>query len=216
MALFAKKVEYWASMTSYITLLVLARKKGGKPISYIVYAYNSAEAPFVMRSFFTLEDAQENVSCILDGYFQIPWEGFITTSGWLHHVASGGGYQIFPERVWVRVPVPKLICRKRNRKPIQFGDVGFLYRQARKELVMLEDDYICTNSEIIRMENNLDDGINEDGKRIRELEEIRDVLAEKLRLAKIKASNILNELKFVRSKKTGIPLPESFCKEEIV
>lgn len=216
MALFAKKVEYWASMTSYVALLIVAKKKGGTPISHIVYAYNSPEAPFVMRSFFSHEDAKKGAISQLAGYFSKSWDGFIVTSSWLHRVASGGGYQYFAEGTWVRVPVPKLKHRFRKRRSVQFGDYGFLYRQAKEELSLIKSDYNSTRVEIDSMNYNIASGYEEDENELEALETTRDQLEEKMRISATKVNNLLNEMRFVRSKKTGIPLKSSFCKEEIV
>lgn len=45
MANFARKIKYAASMCSFVALLEIARKKGGKAIKFILYRYSIDRKP---------------------------------------------------------------------------------------------------------------------------------------------------------------------------
>lgn len=146
MALFAKRLECWASEISYSAILAIAKKKGGNPISHIVYACESKgeDGHFVMRSFFSFEEARKHVASGLR-------DGFIVTSPWLNHVATG-----FYGDGWMRVPTPRIGPRKRGRRPPLFGDLGFLYRTAKAEEVE-------ANERMKTIEHELDELVEEYG-----------------------------------------------------
>ena len=200
MALFVKKLSYRASMTSYLAVLVLAKKKGGKPIEFIAYGHNIDGRPFVMQSFQTFDEAEKACS----RYWEIA--EFNTTTPWLHHVAAGGSYEQFPKVVWVRVPVPKKRCRWKKKRQIQIGDLGALYRLAKQEHHLIENELSSTSGEILCMEHNLEQGYEEDENVLEGLRLSEALLQEETEYARIKVMNIRCEMEHARSRRTGIPI----------
>lgn len=199
MALFAKRIDYGASMTSYVALLAIAKKKGGTPISYIVYGYNITDEPFVMLPFFTYDEAKQNT------YPPLWKEDGISTTAWLYPVAVGGAYQRHPEGTWVRVPTPRLVARKRGKKIPKFGDLGELYRIAKKEHAMLKQELIdlssmdgCSYEDIYWI--MMDDGEFSSPS----LQFVEAYNAE--RVAEMRVTNLRCEMEHARAKRTGIPI----------
>lgn len=198
MALFAKKLEYWASMNSYIAILAIAKKKGGVPISFIVYRYwfCDGRAGYQMRSFFTQEEAKKALFSRLH---------FAETTAWLNMAGAGGGYEQIPKGIWVRVPIPRIGGRKRKKKPMQIGEIGTLYRVAKTEEGISQEKLVTVKSEIYSFLEVIGAGDQSFGclaeKNIK-LQEAED----ELERAHAKLQNIRCEMEFVRSKRTGIPI----------
>lgn len=202
MALFAKKLEYWASPNSYIAILAIAKKKGGVPISFIVYRYwfCDGRAGYQMRSFFTQEEAGKALFSRLY---------FFETTAWLNRAGAGGGYEQIPKGIWVRVPVPRIGGRKRKKKPMQIGDLGLRYRIAKNEKEMLESELSSVLHEIWSLKENLDDGAFVKSEVFDELSSEEASLRATVDIAQMKVTNLYCEMEYARSARTGIPLSNS-------
>lgn len=196
MALFAKRLECWASEISYSAIIVIAKKKGGDPTSYIIYACEAKgeDCRFVMRSFFSHEEAKKYVA-------SKHGEDFHVTSPWLNHVATG-----FHGDGWMRVPTPRIGPRKRGKRPPLFGDLGFFYRTAKAEEAE-------ANERMKAIEKELDELVEEYGlEDARTLHSFKQLEAEKESVAEAwynaydRWAGVRCELEFVRSKNTGIPI----------
>jgi len=187
MALFAKMIEYCGSGTSYCAVIAVAKKKGGTPISHIVYANLEFGNRFLMHTFFSCEEAKRHVTSNLGNEH-------METSGWLHNAAKCDR--------WVRVPVPRIGGRKRRRKPMKVGDLGALYRLAKLEMESVRSDLAKINSEIFGHQNRPPE----------RLKIAREIAEEYLIAKRVRVSNVHHEMRFARSRRTGVPLPASFYK----
>lgn len=198
MALFAKRLDYWASEVEYSAVLAIAKKKGGNPTSYIVYSceVKGVDGRFVMRAFFSHDEARRHVALRSR-------DEFMVTSPWLNHVAtgfSGGG--------WMRVPTPRIGARKRRRKLPMFGDLGFLYRIARAE----ESE---ANERVKAVESQLDELFLEYGPDARSMQSFQRLEAEKMSADELwccaydKWARVRYEIEVARSKSTGIPISKT-------
>lgn len=199
MALFAKRLENWASEVMYGAILAIAKKKGGAPISYIVYRYIPAEdgTCFMMRPCFSQKEAKKLVT-------SGPQEEFMVTSSWLNHVATG-----FWGDGWMRVPTPRIGGRQRGRKPPLFGDLGYFYRKAKAE-------EFEAHEHLKAIERELDELIEEYGVKLaskrftfRQLCAEQEVATEAWHNAYDKWVSVRCEIEYARSKRTGIPINPS-------
>lgn len=200
MALFAKKLEYYGSKVGYLALLAIAKKKGGKSISYIIYIYNSSSG-WTMRSFFTLTEAQ-NATHFVGSRTLSP------TTEWLHRVASSGDYKEIPIGVWARVPVPCIGGRKRKKKQMQVGDLGVLYRLAESEKRNAQKRLQDLDLEIEKFDNQEEEyrALPRTYAARKKLTAAKDVVLAELALARLSVLNLRSEMEFARSRRTGIPL----------
>lgn len=140
MAYFAKKIKYCANEYSFVALLIIARKKGGEPIKFILYRYNmnglaemiefnANEKEKAIRSFpygpIVFEEPDKEFE---DGTEFLPkrrknlWQ---KTTGWLYKVGVGGWYQVYPGEIWVKVGRQSL--RERKKLRLRFGELGHLF-----------------------------------------------------------------------------------------
>lgn len=157
-----------------------------------------------MSSFFTFAEAH---GALFNRVARSP------STQWLHHVASGGAYGHFPEGTWVRVPIPRIGGRKRKKKPLQIGDLGYCYRVAKVEMEVLESELASVCHEIMSLEENFKDGAVAAKEAFDELVTEEASLREAVDLARMKVNNLHCEMEHTRSKRTGTPLSEtSFTK----
>lgn len=153
MAYFARKLQYGAhdgdAGAHYFALLELARKKGGRPVGFVLYrrimypAENRAEmirlsaetADEAVRRFWPSDE--RGVGKEFPGHRSDKWE---KTTLWLDSVATKCfGYKNDCEGVrpgsWARVgtPAPWRAARRKRKKPLQIGNLGhiLLAHQAR-------------------------------------------------------------------------------------
>lgn len=161
MAYFARKLRYGAhdgeEGVSYIALIELAKKKGGKPAGFVLYyrrlqhghpaikmiRLKAATAEEAIRRFWPYEeDGGEE----FPGWRSSRWE---QTTFWLNTVAVGGWFERFGYKskngavrfgAWVKVGTPPLWRKRRQKKPIQFGNLARLILTLRGRLRRLEDE----------------------------------------------------------------------------
>lgn len=192
-------------MVSYLALVVVAKKRGGTPISYIVYYHEGREKDRSLlwryRSFFTYEDA-------LKSMHQYDYSEFRPTSGWLHNVSAGGGYEQFPKGTWVRVPSPRIKGRRTRgkNKALQIDDLGNSYRLIKGEVRVLKGLLSEIESSLSCMKLNLEAGYEEDPGELEALRSECDAFSEQLDQLKRKLLNLRCEIEFARARRTGITL----------
>jgi hypothetical protein len=167
MTYFAQKLRYGAhdgeAGAHYIALLALAKKKGGRPIGFILYrrimhytAFSGKSRTDMIR--LSAETAQEAISRFwpsdaegrgkeFPGYHSERWE---KTTLWLDPVAAGGWYESFgyrhdgagirPSR-WARVAAPAPWSKRRGKKkPLQFGLPAHIILVDRARIRSIEED----------------------------------------------------------------------------
>lgn len=139
MAYFARKIRYAASPTSFIAFIVIAKKKGGEPIKYIVYRahFNDPKAPsgvYEMAEFNSLEDMKR----------YMPFGGLIEkwkkTTDWLYKVGTGGCFQEHRKGTWVKICSPYFRKRKKKKFVPKFGNLRHMLLIARKERELIEKE----------------------------------------------------------------------------
>lgn len=141
MAYFAKKIDYCANETSFVALIEIAKKKGGKPIKFILYRYamnygaemidfgnNKKKA----KKYFPYGPVvfEEEIDVISGGDCSyLPktrknlWK---KTTGWLYEVAIGGGYEIHSSGDWIKVGRPAIWKKHRRKMCLRFGELGHI------------------------------------------------------------------------------------------
>lgn len=137
MAYFARKLRYGAhdgdAGASYIALLELAKKKGGRPVEFILYRRimqryypNENRNEMIRLKAETAEEAirrfwpsDEGTGEEFPGNRSDRWK---KTTLWLDCVAVGGGYEQFRSGTWVRVGKPSPWSQRRRKRPLQFGN----------------------------------------------------------------------------------------------
>jgi hypothetical protein len=154
MAYFARKLSYGAhdgeASASYMALLELAKKKGGKPVGFVLYRrimqyfepkenrnemirLKAETAGEAIKRFWPSEDTGEE----FPGHKSNCWE---KTTLWLDCVAVGGGYELFHPGTWVRVGTPSLWSKRRKKKPLQFGNLAHILLVHEAQLRGLENE----------------------------------------------------------------------------
>lgn len=151
MAYFARKIRYAANTCCFVALIEIAKKKGGRPIKFVLYRYGfhsfSRGQIFEMIKFDCSQedDARENFP-----YGPVVYEDpimefeknldfpkymrrkniWLKTTDWLYDVAVGGGYQLHPDGSWVKVGRPWRWKdrQKKKRKVLRFGELGHIYK----------------------------------------------------------------------------------------
>lgn len=141
MANFAKKIKYAASPCSFVALLEIARKKGGKAIKFILYRYSMNEKPQMIEC----DSLKKAIK--LFPYGSVPSEdellGTTTkslwkdTSRWLYQAGAGGAYEVFPKGSWVKIGRYKK--RKRKKFIPRFGELGHILKLHKEALEKLEE-----------------------------------------------------------------------------
>lgn len=93
---------------------------------------------------------------------------------------------------------------------LQIGDLETLYREASRQVRVLEEKFFSVDSDIICKRNNIEEGYGEYGVGLAELIRTREELHVELNNAKIRAHNFFSEIQYSRSIKLGNPLPANF------
>lgn len=186
MAYFARKLQYGAhdgdAGAHYFALLELARRKGGRPIGFVLYrrimqdnfpAENLAE--MIRLSADTAEEAvkrfwpsdAEGMGNEFPGHRSNRWK---KTTLWLSLVAAGGGYERFGYKNdregirpgnWARVGTPAPWAKRRKRKkPLQIGNLGhiLLAHQAQLHVLLEEWSVLMRKLSGLEMCDRDDDG----------------------------------------------------------
>lgn len=148
MSYFARKIDYCANETSFVALIKIVRKKGGKPIKFILYRYamnygaemiefgdDEKEAkksfPYGPVVFENTEDNRELKRLGLPRRKKEVWQ---KTTEWLYKVAVGGGYAIHSDGDWIKVGRSAIWNRHRRKMRLRFGELGHLSIISRKKL----------------------------------------------------------------------------------
>lgn len=163
MAYFARKLRYGAhdgeEESQYLALIELARRKGGKPVGFILYFRCirhgcSAEHQTKMIRF-KAETAEEAITRFwpwdegtgkeFPGWESSRWEW---TTLWLNRIAAGGWFEGFGYRnedgkvrfgTWVKVGMPASWRSRRRKRPLQFGNLAHLILVLRARVRGFED-----------------------------------------------------------------------------
>lgn len=183
MAYFARKLRYGAhdgeAGASYFALLELAKKKGGRPVYFVLYRrvmqFNYPEENQTEMIRIKAKTAEEAVNRFwpsdtegtgkeFPGLRSKRWK---KTTLWLDCVAAGGAYEGFeynhdhrgirPGR-WARVGTPSpWIKRRKKRKSLQFGNIGHILLAKQAQLRGLEDEESNLNSDLSCLETGYDE-----------------------------------------------------------
>ena len=161
MAYFARKLRYAAhdgdANSGFVALIELARKKGGRPIGFVLYRlfipYNfpASRIEMIRLTAKTAEDAVkrfwpgEDTGEEYPGFKSRRWE---KTTRWLYPVVVA--YERFSPGTWVRVGTSRSWRRRRKKKSLQFGNIShiLIVHQARlcgleQEKFELECEHSC-------------------------------------------------------------------------
>lgn len=161
--MFAKKLKYVGSEDGFAALIEIARKKGGKPLKYILYRYNGgnsremiefkpeekklAEKSFPFGPIIYDEELLKNGlpkhMCRIN-----PWK---RTTHWLFDVAVGGGYEVHPHGTWAKVGLPAPRKTSRKGKSLRFGNLGQILAIKKELLKKLEQEEIDLMNERVGM-----------------------------------------------------------------
>lgn len=180
MAYFARKLRYGAhdgdEGASYMALLELAKRKGGRPVGFVLYRriiqypsfgfpgesqthmvrLKAAAAEEAIRRFWPWD---ERTGKEFPGHDSSRWE---KTTLWLDLVAAGGGYERFGYdnmhgKVcygdWVRVGTPAPWCKRHKHRPPRFGDISHRLPELRARIRELEIEKMHLESDISDLEN---------------------------------------------------------------
>ena len=197
MSYFAKKIDYCANQTSFVALIKIARKKGGKPIKFILYRYamdygaeiielgddeNKAKksfpyGPVVFEEL--LDDDMEDDSSWLPKERKNLWQ---KTTDWLYEVAVGGGYKIHPDGNWIKVGRPAQWNRHRKKFRLKFGELGHILLVFKQRIRSLEQEKDFILTELDCLDGQPIDGEYEGEKltpaEIRKIEQLEEQLEE--------------------------------------
>ncbi len=171
MAYFARKLQYGAhdgeESASYMALLELAKKKGGRSIGFVLYRRviqyrfpNEDRTEMVRLNAETVEEAikrfwplGEGIGKEFPGERSDRWE---KTTLWIDRVAVGGSYEQFRPGTWVRVGTPVSWLRRRGKKrSLRFGNLGHILlshqlqlRALKEEKARIEYEFMCSLSNL--------------------------------------------------------------------
>lgn len=154
MAYFAKKMNYCANETSFVALLVISRKKGGKPIKFVLYRYSSngydssgCESEMIE---FGPDKKDEAVKSFPSGpiVFEEQTEFFPRriknlwkkTTEWLYEVGAGGAYAVYSAGTYVKVGRPAPFNKRRKKFRLKFGELSHILIVLRKEIKSMEEE----------------------------------------------------------------------------
>ncbi len=162
MAYFAKKMEYCANETSFVALVMIAKKKGGNPVKFVLYKYamnygakmvefNAEQEETAIKSFpygpIIFEDIEENRELQRLGLPRCRKKVWQKTTDWLYEVGAGGAYQMHSDSDWVKVGKPAIWKNRRKKMRPKFGELGHLLiirqlylRDLRRELSNIKCD----------------------------------------------------------------------------
>jgi hypothetical protein len=184
MAYFARKLRYGAhdgdAGAHYFALLELARKKGGRPIGFVLYRRimypDKNRAEMVRLSAKTAEEAvrrfwpsdERGAGKEFPDHRSDTWQ---KTTLWLSHVATGGGHERFGYKNdrggimlgnWARVgtPAPWRAARRKRKKPLQIGNLGHLILVYQVQLHVLLEEWSVLMRKLsgLEMRDRDDDG----------------------------------------------------------
>ncbi|MDD3498723.1 MAG: hypothetical protein PHH24_04465 [Candidatus Moranbacteria bacterium] len=167
MALYAKKIDYVAydgeEGSQFAALIKLSKKKGGEPISFVLYRYDTISRKPEMIERSLEKEARKIFPYGREDPFIWEENDWLPTTRWLYPVAVGGGYGIYQKETWVKVGRP---CPKRRRKKsLKFGELSCIYSMLSKkkedlslEICMLkgfQDFHAYDSEERIKISFNL-------------------------------------------------------------
>lgn len=223
MAYFARKLRYGAhdgeSGAQFMALIALAKKKGGKPVEFLLYQriiqfYYPAEnlnrmvrlkavsAEEAIRRFWPWggETGKE-----FPGWESDQWE---KTTLWLYPVAVGGGYEQFASGTWVRATTPNPWSGRRKGARIKACDTACHLRQLETELKYLESQFYEAQSDMSCAEynsRNYDDPDFEEHNRLIEATSRAEIFGARVDELKLRVCQLTDELRFTKAKKFGVP-----------
>lgn len=140
--MFARKLRYGAhdgeAGAHFAALLEIARRKGGKPVGFVLYRY--------IRQYFCPEENRSEMIHIeaqtaeeaVKRFWPPPTKGWEKTTLWLYAVSVGGGYEIFPGGTWVKIGRPAFRAKRRRKKPLRFGNVSHIHHIHAERLCNLQ------------------------------------------------------------------------------
>lgn len=148
---FARRLDYGAhdgeAGASFIALIELAGKKGGKPTGFVLYRRvvqydypTESETKMIRLKVATAKEAVKRYGLggkEFPGHWDKAWE---TTTFWLYPVAVGGGYEQFPTGTWVKVGRPARRKWRHKKRRLQFGNLGHILLARQTTLRGLENE----------------------------------------------------------------------------
>lgn len=186
MAYFARKLRYGAhdgdGGAFYFALIELARKKGGRPVGFVLYRRiidyhnRSSQAEMIRLVAETAEEAirrfwpsdAKGMGNEFPGHRSDRWE---RTTLWLDHVAAGGGheclgYEDHYERGirlggWAKVGTPTLRLKRRKRrkkKPLQIGNLAHIILKHQAQLPEILEKRISMSIKLDALTSYDEDG----------------------------------------------------------
>lgn len=213
---FARKIRYCAGEFGFVALVLIASKKGGSPIKFVLYnanvnqSYNGYEIRMIeygandekvaMKDFPYGPVVYEEPTELQKQNPDIHWsrqrkDFWKETTGWLWDVAVGGGYQVYRDGDWVRVGRPRRWKdrRKNKNKVLKFGELAHIYMMHEKILENLQSELCEIESEID--ENGFDPILEE------EIFEEKDAVEDKISQVREKLGGLKEEMKYVYGRK---------------
>lgn len=179
-----------------IAVIVVAKKKGGVPISHIVYACQNIS--FAVQSFFLCSTCDSkkrdcplnNSPFPLDSSSElqatVPWINKV-----IHQVVGLIGRLSPDDGGWERIPTPRRVLRMRRKsQPLRFGDYGAILRRQRVDCYAIDEEI-----------GNLKQNYFLNG-------ELISLMEHKLAKAEARVNGLIKEMKFVRAKRLGFILSE--------
>lgn len=152
MAYFARKIDYCACENEFVSLIEIAAKKGGEPIKFVLYRYNSYFKPEMVefgpglkkdakKAFpygpIIYEDVPENeIVEELPRPRKNPWQ---KTTKWLYKVGAGGGYQICPKGTWIKIGRPAPWKKRRRKLRLKIGELGHILLLKKRRIEVLHE-----------------------------------------------------------------------------
>lgn len=176
--MFAKKIKYGADdeVGTYVALVAIAKKKGGKPIKFVLYRFLSIGPKGMFESVeFSGSQEKEAVGAFPSGPIiyrpieeEFEWnrdlidQGVILrgrinpwkkTTNWLSNVAAGGAFRAYPDGAWVKTRKRPYTWRKngpreKRRLRLRFGSLEHRLLVIRKEISCLKGQISEKRTEI--------------------------------------------------------------------
>ncbi len=196
MAYYVKKETIPFNPEVRIAVIVVAKKKGGVPISHLVYACQNLS--FAMRSFFlcSICDSRKRNCPLNSSPFPLDSSSEIqATVPWInkvvHQIVGFIGRSSPDDGGWERVPTPRRVLRRRKKSlPLRFGDYGAILRRQRADCYAIDEEI-----------GNLKQNYFLNGEMI-------NLMERELAKAEARVEGLIKEMKFVRAKRLGLALSE--------
>lgn len=196
--MFAKKIRYGAcdgdEGSCFVALLELAKRKGGKPIKFILYRYATWKKKPEIIEVFSREESEKLFPYGRDDLWK-------RSSRWLFNVSVGGGYQIIPKNVWIKIGRAR--PRKKRRSLLKFGELSHIYKVKQQFICFLEDKLWEVNREIKSLEDT-DNISREESARLIFLARKQDGLEIRIERAKTKKRGIYREMQLAKKQALSI------------